>query len=351
MTLTEALEGRSLKMTRLLERGSLLLVPLAAILMLALHRHNNGAVSVFLALVALILPAAYLLSRRRVEKMRQRETEARLEIHTRSFLERQEPVRPRNLTEDESDAEILARAIDWRSELPRGFQKFNGIASVLPVGEPTVFDALPRRYAVRNLYERRFADPAKALPKPVFLPFSELSPAAVSRRAALPVATPASAIEYANGVMEEIRMRAAAGYQRIRHGGVEVGGVLFGSRQDGMLRIVAARPLECEYLNGPRFVLSARDEAALAVILLAAGDDPELDGLEPVGFYHSNTREEIKLSDADMRLFDRFFPNPGQVALLVRPAHLAATRARFFRRGADGMVRADVSYGEFEMVA
>ena len=63
-----------------------------------------------------------------------------------------------------------------------------------------------------------------------------------------------------NAVMEEIRIRTAEGYQALRHGGVEVGRrsvrrtprwrVAYPGRAAGRMRV----------LNGPRFVLSRRDE-------------------------------------------------------------------------------------------
>jgi proteasome lid subunit RPN8/RPN11 len=220
----------------------------------------------------------------------------------------------------------------------------------LPEGEPVVFDALPRRYAVRSLYERRFADLAASLPRPVKLPLSALMPAADTQEfGSWSSGAGTITIEYANAAMDEIRIRAAEGYQRMRHGGVEVGGVLFGTRRDGLLRISAIRPVECEYSNGPRFILSAKDEAGLTNVLAAASSDPALAGMEPVGFYHSHTRDEVCLSHADLRIFDRFFAEAWQVALVVRPANLMPTRAGFFFREENGGVRTESTYREFQL--
>jgi len=147
--------------------------------------------------------------------------------------------------------------------------------------------------------------------------------------------------------MEEIRRAAVDGYQRMRHGGIEVGGVLFGSRRVGAVRIEAVRPIACEYASGPRFVLSARDEAALGELLRASRQDSDLAGLDPVGWYHSHTRSDISLSAGDLELFNRFFPQPWQIALVVRPAVLTPSRAGFFFREAGGAIRADSSCREF----
>ncbi|MGO4882079.1 MAG: hypothetical protein ACLP59_14800 [Bryobacteraceae bacterium] len=294
-----------------MEKGSLLLFAVAVCLVFALRRHNGISLGVALAMVALVFPAAYLFSRRVLEKARQRETEVRLAMHTKTYLESEQPL------PGEPDIQILARALDWRNRAPQGFCKSLQIAPVLRVAEPVVFDALPW---------------AAAVPAPS-VALGEILPEPPSAEWGVSKAGPAGpVIEYSNAMMDEIDMRAAEGYQRMRHGGVEVGGVLFGFQKKGALRIVAARALECEYSNGPRFVLSPRDEAALAAMLRTYAGDPQLADLEPVGFYHSNTREEIKLSEVDLRLFERFFPKAWQVALVVRPANLAPTRMGFFVR-------------------
>lgn len=349
MTLNDAFEGHSLKTTQFMQKGSLLVLALAASLALVFRRHNGIVMGVVLAIVILVFPMVYLAARRMVEKVQQRETEARLMVHTRTFLQTEEPVRV-VAAPQESDIELLARAIDG-SKLPtQGFRAYQCIAAFLPEGDPVVFDALPRRYAVRSLYERRFADLAATLPRPVSVPLSELMPAPVTQEFGIWSAGPQGrAIEYSNVVLDEIRIRAAEGHQRMRHGGVEVGGVLFGTRQEGVVRILAVRPIECEYASGPRFALSTQDEAGLANLLAASAADPALPGLYPVGFYHSHTREEICLSAADVQLFDRFFTQPWQVALVVRPANLAPTRAGFFVREADGGMRTESSYGEFQL--
>jgi len=156
-------------------------------------------------------------------------------------------------------------------------------------------------------------------------------------------------IEYSDAVMDQIRMAAVDGYHLVPHGGVETGGILFGTHQKNLVRILAWRPLTCEYSKGPSFVLSEKDEAGLKEATQSWRDDPELAGLEPAGWYHSHTRSEIFLSDLDLDLFQRFFPQPWQVALVLRPTSFAATRAGFFFREADGSIRAESSYCEFSL--
>jgi proteasome lid subunit RPN8/RPN11 len=135
----------------------------------------------------------------------------------------------------------------------------------------------------------------------------------------------------------------------VPHGGVETGGVLFGTLGEDMVRIVAWRPVVCEYAKGPSFLLSEKDETALAESLKSWGSDAELAELEPIGWYRAHTRTEIFLSDTDLAFYHRFFPRPWQVGLIVRPASFAPTRAGFFFREPDGGIRAQSSYHEFTL--
>jgi proteasome lid subunit RPN8/RPN11 len=355
MTLNDAFEGHSLKTTHLMQRGSLLALAVAATLILAFGRRNGFMVGVVLALSTVVAPAVFVLGKRLILKVRQRETEARLVMQTKDYLQNHESecvVRDpgAKAPEMESDIEILARVIDGRKLPTEDFRRCQVTVSIPQEAEPVVFDALPRRYAVRSLYERRFADLAANLPKAVCMPLGELQPPATTQEFGYWAAGPRNLeIEYSNAALDEIRMRAAEGHQRMRHGGVEVGGVLFGTHDEGTVRILAMRPIECGYANGPRFILSDQDETALANLLESCAGDPDLAGLEPVGWYHSHTREEIHLSLADVRLFDRFFPQAWQVALVVRPANLTPTRAGFFFREADGKLRTASSYCEFHL--
>jgi proteasome lid subunit RPN8/RPN11 len=153
-------------------------------------------------------------------------------------------------------------------------------------------------------------------------------------------------IEYHTVVLEQIRQTAVEGYHRVPHGGVETGGILFGTHQKSVVRIKAWRAIDCEYAKGPSFLLSEQDEAALAEALKPRRGDGERARLEPVGWYRAHTRSEILLSDADLAFFNRFFPQPWQVGLIVRPASFAASRAGFFFREADGSIRTQSSYRE-----
>lgn len=145
--------------------------------------------------------------------------------------------------------------------------------------------------------------------------------------------------------MERVRLHVMEGFYAMPRGGAETGGVLFGRQNDGVIRILSARPATCEYSMGPSFTLSARDEVGFRS-LLAAG---HLGGLQPVGWYRSRTRTEPHLSEKDVDLWRRFFPHPWQPVVVLRPASMGVMRAAFFFREPDGSVCTQSPYPELQL--
>ena len=143
-------------------------------------------------------------------------------------------------------------------------------------------------------------------------------------------------IEFAAEKLEEIRLAVTDQFYALPRGGLEIGGVLFGLREGNELRIQDYRMIECEHLTGPSFLLSEKDRAGLARLLEESAKDEKLAGLAPVGWFHSHTRSGIFLSPQDLEIHETFFPEPQQIALVLRPANLDPTRAGYFFRGADG---------------
>jgi proteasome lid subunit RPN8/RPN11 len=155
------------------------------------------------------------------------------------------------------------------------------------------------------------------------------------------------AIEYSLVVIEEIRHEVAEGFQRLSRGGMEVGGVLYGTRDGRTVTVLAMRPMACEHARGPAFLLSDQDRSILAEQLEHEGEDPRLEGLTCVGWFLSHTRSEILLSDSDLEIFRDCFGAPWQVTLVIRPGRGGSMRAGFFVREADGTVKSESSYLEF----
>jgi proteasome lid subunit RPN8/RPN11 len=154
-------------------------------------------------------------------------------------------------------------------------------------------------------------------------------------------------IEYSLVVIEEIRREVSEGFQKLSRGGIEVGGVLYGTRDGREVRLLAIRPIACEHARGPSFQLSDNDRAALEQQLAQNKEDPHLEGMMCLGWFLSHTRTEIALSDSDVEVFATYFPDPWHSTLVVRPGRGGSMRAGFFVREADGTINPERSYLEF----
>src|ERR1700733_10588633 len=84
------------------------------------------------------------------------------------------------------------------------------------------------------------------------------------------------AIEYSLVAIEEIRHEVAEGFQKLSRGGMEVGGILYGTREGRTIRILAMRPIACQHARGPAFLLSDEDKKALEEQIEQASTDAHL---------------------------------------------------------------------------
>ena len=151
-------------------------------------------------------------------------------------------------------------------------------------------------------------------------------------------------IETAARVLDDIRLAVTDAFFSLPRGGAEIGGVLLGRFEDGRLVISDYAAFDCEHAYGPSFVLSPPDQGRLTEVLSAHANPAA--GSRPVGWYHSHTRSEIFLSEADLEIHNRFFPEPWQVALVMKPHTFQPARIGFFFRQADGSIHAAASYRE-----
>jgi len=143
-------------------------------------------------------------------------------------------------------------------------------------------------------------------------------------------------IECAPAVLNAACMAAMTGLRKLAKGGLEVGGLLFGKRANGLIRILASRPIECEHRLGPSFVLSERDRALLQNVLLGFRSDSELAPLELLGCYFSHSRHGAALTERDVELCQQYFPKPDQIALLLIPSLSGVVRGTLLARDAQG---------------
>jgi proteasome lid subunit RPN8/RPN11/DNA-directed RNA polymerase subunit RPC12/RpoP len=158
--------------------------------------------------------------------------------------------------------------------------------------------------------------------------------------------TPLFVIECCSTVLDLIRHEVEQSRDSQR-GGRETGGVLFGVQEPGLVRILTSRPLPCEHAMGAGFVLSEKDEKRLAQLISSPAMDPELNGLEALGWYHSHIRSRIFLSERDQQIHSRYFAAPYQIALVIHTESNGSARAGFFFHEHSGDMRADASYEEF----
>jgi hypothetical protein len=150
-------------------------------------------------------------------------------------------------------------------------------------------------------------------------------------------------VSYSVPLFQEIDFVINEGYRRIPHGGIEVGGVLFGRVAGSTVSLDAFRNIECEHASGPSFTLSERDVALLRQQLAGAASDPELQGLQVAGWFIAHTRSELRLNEREAALFDELFPEPGKITVLIKPERFQPTRFGFVIRESDGRVNPDAT--------
>jgi proteasome lid subunit RPN8/RPN11 len=169
--------------------------------------------------------------------------------------------------------------------------------------------------------------------------------AQMDERGTWQVAQSPFSIHYSRRILEEIRLAVVEAFFSLPRGGVEAGGLLLGKHREQEIEIADYLPLECEHALGPSFTLSQRDQERLREVLQATRAKPG--GQQVVGWYHSHNRSEIFLSESDLEIHGRFFPEPWQIALVLRPHLSQPMRAGFFIREPGGSLHAAGTYLEF----
>ena len=113
--------------------------------------------------------------------------------------------------------------------------------------------------------------------------------------------------------------------------GVEIGGLLLGTAfvSSPIIEIKGFEPFPSEYRTDHKFILSDDDRRKLERRLAVRQDDRS-DGLDVVGFYRSHFGEGLGLSQSDVSLAQKYFKDPTNVFLLVKPATNGPANAGFF---------------------
>src|SRR3954465_10553866 len=95
------------------------------------------------------------------------------------------------------------------------------------------------------------------------------------------------AIQYDTAILQRINREVLTAFRSLPHGGLGVGGILFGTVENNVLMIRGYEPVNCEHAAGPSFVLSETDKSALEQKLLSLRDRLDAEGQRVVGWYRS----------------------------------------------------------------
>lgn len=143
-------------------------------------------------------------------------------------------------------------------------------------------------------------------------------------------------VVYSRAALHDLSVDVFEAYQAFSPGGYEIGGVLFGTADEEEIRVTATRPIPCEHRFGPEFILSSQDETTMQQFLLTYRRDAALAELVPVGWYRSRSKGTVEISDTDIQIWNRFFPQPWQVILVLCPSMDEPVKAGFFFRPTAG---------------
>ncbi len=155
-------------------------------------------------------------------------------------------------------------------------------------------------------------------------------------------------IHLSGDVVDQLNLAVMRGFGAVPKRGAEVGGLLLGTVETGaksVVRIEEFVNVRCEHLHGPSYILSEADLLAFDRELSARTADPN-GQTRVVGFFRSNTREPMQLSETELALLDARFPDDDAVCLLVRPFATRPSEAVFLTRD-DGRFSGMVQHDTF----
>jgi hypothetical protein len=138
-------------------------------------------------------------------------------------------------------------------------------------------------------------------------------------------------IELSLDVVDLLNQDVIRGFGSLPRRGAEVGGILLGTVSGGgrIVRVEDYREVPIEYRRGPSYLLSELDtqafEAALADVRNNAASSAR-----PIGYFRSHTRDGVGLSEEDLDLVTRYFPDPETIILLIRPFGTKPSTAGFY---------------------
>ena len=145
--------------------------------------------------------------------------------------------------------------------------------------------------------------------------------------------------------MDGIARDVLEGFGTLPRRGLEVGGLLLGRVMGGSRPttwIERYQPIVCAHRFGPQFILDSHDTKALenaAARIFEGGE------LSVVGFYRSHTRLGFQLEASDFDLIRRYFSDPSDLILLIKPQSLRNVTGQFYSwNAASGALPAGESF-------
>ncbi len=133
-------------------------------------------------------------------------------------------------------------------------------------------------------------------------------------------------------VVERLSHEVRRAFESIPSHSVEIGGVLLGTADfvsSPVIEIKDFEPFLCEYRPDHQFILSDSDRRKLEK-LVAAGRSERDDGLTVVGYYRSHIGDGLSLSQEDVSLAQKYFYDPANVFLVIKPVADGSASAGFF---------------------
>lgn len=151
-------------------------------------------------------------------------------------------------------------------------------------------------------------------------------------------------------LIDRLLQEVMRGFGAMPRRSLEMGGLLIGwVEREGNRRIITIEdfePIPCRHSKGTAWLLTA-DEQLRFEDTLNRWRNVAGRRSYTVGFYRSHTREGMGMTAEDQAMFDRFFPDPSAVALLIKPFATRTSVGAIFIRDASGGLRTSSSYREF----
>lgn len=172
--------------------------------------------------------------------------------------------------------------------------------------------------------DERTADAGRQTPQENYIPANRLFAGWESSDGAL-------CVEFAKPLLEEIRKESVIALHGAGRGGVEIAGLLFGTRSEGLIRILRWAPLHCHYTQGPVFALDVREQAALACRLDAERVSAAREGMMIAGWFVSRRGAAMRGGDPAAQIHRKFFSGEGQLLFAVSPQRFGEAEVSVYR--------------------